>query len=56
MHTDPSDELSFYNPELASMTPESERSNCDICDLRPWEYRATVCGIETLICEECGND
>lgn len=32
-----------------------QRSMCDVCDERPWEYQAVVCGIQTSYCEQCSN-
>lgn len=34
----------------------NKRAMCDVCDKRTWVYRATVCGIETLVCEQCSSN
>ena len=32
-----------------------KRSNCDVCDERPWTHHGVVTGIETHYCCQCGN-
>ena len=41
--------------EAAQEAAASERSNCDVCDERPWTHQGVVTGIETYYCCQCGN-
>jgi len=40
---------------LPTFAPQAKRSNCDVCDERPWTHQGVVTGIETFYCCQCGN-
>lgn len=41
---------------VAAMPPESLTvADCDVCGKRPGTHKATVTGIETWVCDECGG-
>jgi hypothetical protein len=43
--------------EIMDRCPHREVAYCDICDKRPGVRKTFVCGIETLVCEQCsGNE